>query len=83
MYLNCFIERKSSLMAIKRRVKKIKGRKQGNCFGTRNKIVGSRRFSINDEFRTLIRDNVVVTITDNDNKKIERKKYDNNRRTEK
>ncbi|BBM56752.1 hypothetical protein JMUB4039_0730 [Leptotrichia trevisanii] len=47
------------------------------------KIVGSRRFSINDEFRTLIRDNVVVTITDNDNKKIERKKYDNNRRTEK
>jgi hypothetical protein len=31
----------------------------------------------------LIRDNVVVTITDNDNKKIERKKYDNNRRTEK
>ena len=47
------------------------------------KIVGSRRFSINDEFRTLIRDNVVVTITDNDNKKIERKKYDNNGRAEK
>lgn len=36
MYLNCFIERKSGLMAIKRKVKKIKGRKQGNCFGTRN-----------------------------------------------
>ena len=47
------------------------------------KIVGSGRFSINDEFRALIRDNIVVTITDNDNKKIERKKYDNNRRTEK
>lgn len=33
------------------------------------KIVGNGKFPINDEFKVIIRDNVVVTITDNDSKK--------------
>lgn len=70
-------------MAIKRRVEKIENRILTDEIKEQYKIVGSGRFSINDEFRALIRDNIVVTITDNDNKKIERKKYDNNGRAEK
>ena len=96
MYLNCFIERKSGLMTIKRRVEKIEEREQNNCFGTcyvvvhrksfgnwlekieerilndkvreQYEIVGNGKFPINDEFKVIIKDNV-VTITDNDNKK--------------
>ena len=45
-------------------------------------IVGNGKFPINDEFKVIIKDNV-VTITDNDNKKNREEKYDNNRRAEK
>ena len=80
MYLNCFIERKSGLMTIKRRVKKrnkvivsehamlryiervlgidlkeIENRILTDEIKEQYKIIGSGRFSINDEFRTLIR----------------------------
>lgn len=44
MYLNCFIERKSGLMTIKRRVEKIEEREQDNCFGTCYVVVHRKSF---------------------------------------